>query len=124
MMHRLAEDANAEEIAVAVCATWRAIDAVLTPILGPKGVAAVYNRCLHLAGATYPWLAQLHASSRGAMDLDALKAVFAQQASADAAAAYKLVLQNFEQLLAGLVGTPLSERLLRSVRPDPPSTGA
>jgi hypothetical protein len=123
LAHRAGRDADAAQIADAVCATWQAIDAALSPVLGSRGVAALYKRSLYLTGAAHPWLALLHDGVQHTIELSALKPVIAQQTSADAAAGGNALLQAFYQLLASLVGPSLTERLLRSVWADS-SSGA
>ena len=115
LAQRVAKDANAEQIASALVATWQEIDAALAPILGRHGVAALYKRSIHLTGATHPWLANTHKGLQTTIDFVALKSEFAQQSSADAASAGSALLHTFYDLLTSLVGLSLTERLLRSV---------
>ncbi len=96
-------------------AMWLEIDTALRPIIGQGGVAALYKRSLHLTTPAYPWLASTHEGVQAPMDLAALKAIFAQQSNASAAAGSRALLHTFNELLASLVGPSLTERLLRSV---------
>jgi hypothetical protein len=114
LAHRVAQDADAAQIAEAAVSIWQEIDAALTPIIGQRGVAALYRRSLYITGATHPWLAGTHEGVPTAMDLAALKSALAQQNSA-AAVGGGALLQTFHELLASLVGPSLTERLLRSV---------
>lgn len=91
------------------------IEQLLTPILGPRGVAALYQRSLHLTRATHPWLAQPAEIAQPAIDLMALRTLFEQQDRTAAAAAATALLQSFHDLLASLIGHPLTERLLGPV---------
>ena len=118
LANRVAPDANASQIADAMVATWREIDAALAPIIGSRGVVALYKRSLSLTAAAHPWLVGTHEGVPAALDLAALKAVLAQQTSADAALGGNALLQTFYQLLGSLVGPALTERLLRSVWAD------
>jgi hypothetical protein len=120
--HRVAEGADAGQIADALCATWQAIEVALAPIIGSRGVAALYRRSLYLTGASHPWLAGLQEDAQGSLDLAALKPVFSRQSRADAIAGGDALLQNLDQLLASLIGASLAERLLRSVWAGPGST--
>lgn len=106
------------QIADAVFAVWQKIDAALSPIVGTRGVAALYKRSLYLCGTTHPRLAALHEDVQRVVDLDALKAVLARQSSSDAASAADALFQTFYQLLSSLIGASLTERLLRSVWSD------
>ena len=112
---RVGADASAAQVAAAAVATWQEIDAALAPIVGPRGVAALYRRSLHLTSAAHPWLAGASAGLHDAIDLAALDVVLARQDSASAAAGGDALLQTFHDLLATLVGASLTERLLRSV---------
>jgi hypothetical protein len=123
--NRVARDASAAQIAEAMVATWQEIEAALTPIVGSRGVAALYKRSLFLAGATHPWLAGTHEGDQTGIDLAALNSVVSQQSSADAALGGNVLLQTFYQLLGGLIGPSLTKRLLRSVWAEtfrPPAT--
>ena len=115
LVRRFGADASAAQVAAAALATWREIDAALAPIVGPRGVAALYLRSLHLSRATHPWLAGASAGLHDAHDLAALEAVLARQDSASAATGSNALLQTFHDLLATLVGASLTERLLRCV---------
>ncbi len=109
------------QIADAMIATWQEIDAALTPIIGRKGVVALYKRSLYLTVAAHPWLAGVHEGSQAEPDLEALKSVVAKQGSAEAAAGANALLQTFNQLLGSLIGPSLTGRLLRSAWADAPS---
>jgi hypothetical protein len=112
---RLIPDASAEQVADAIEAVWLDIDQALSPIVGHRGVAALYNRSLKLAAPAHPWLACGHHDVLAAVDLPALKALVSQQAAAEGAAGGHALFQAFHELLASLVGAALTERLLRSV---------
>jgi hypothetical protein len=112
---RAGKGAGAAQIADAIVSTWQLIDAALSPIIGHGGVAALYKRSLHLTGRVHPWLAGTHDGVATTMDLAALKSVLARQSGADAAAGGGAVLQQFRELLVGLVGPALTDQLLHSV---------
>jgi hypothetical protein len=115
LAERVENGANAAQIADAIVSAWQEIEAVLSPIVGQRGVAMLYKRSLYLIGPAHPWLAGMHEGVQTAVDLAALKSVFAQQNSTDAAAAGGAFLQTFHDLLASLVGPALTEQLLRPV---------
>lgn len=102
-------------VAANAATTWRAIAAALRPILGGRGVDALYWRSLHLAAAAEPWLAEGIDSTEAAMDLDALATALAGQPPDRAEAGCRAVLEQFTQLLVSLVGASLTARLLASV---------
>jgi len=115
--NRITNDADAVQIAGATVAAWQEIDDALRPILGQRGVWALYKRSLYLAASFHPWLAGLHEGAPAAMDLAALKAVLVRQDSADARAGGAALLQTLHELLAGLLGPSLAGRLLHPVWP-------
>jgi hypothetical protein len=109
------DGADAEQVADAIVAIWLDIDQALNPIIGHRGVAALYNRTLHLTAVAYPWLAVDQPAVPAAVDPAALRAALVQQTVAAAAAGGNALFQTFHELLASLVGASLTDRLLRSV---------
>lgn len=115
LSQRLAEDANSRQIAEAIGAMWADIDTALQPVLGRRGVAALFRRSVHLAAARHPWLSPLKAGSvDAAADMAALMALFAAQSPALAAEAGSALFTIFRDLLTTLIGARLSERLLQA----------
>jgi hypothetical protein len=112
-------NADAEHVAGAAAATWHEIHAVLATVIGPGGVAALYQRALHLICGAYPWLTIADEDPVRAGEFAALQLVLAQQGSAQVVAANAALLQTFYDLLSSLIGVSLTERLLRSVRNNP-----
>jgi hypothetical protein len=115
LAHRLAMGAPAAQVADMVAVVWREIDQALHPIIGHRGVLALYNRSLKQASTLYPWLAVGHAGALAAVDPSALRAALAQQAPAEAVAGGTLLLQTFRDLLRSLIGDSLTDRLLGSI---------
>ena len=105
--------ATAMQIARSVASTLEEIEHALSPILGLKGVLALRKRSVYLAGKLHPWLT-LALQDRQLDDPASLEAMLAAQTSSDAAAAGAAIVQSFYELLASLVGTSLTERLLRT----------
>ncbi len=112
---RVADGADAAQIADIIISTWQRIDVALAPIIGQQGVAALYKRSLYLSVPSHSWLAGTYEGIQPTMDLALLKSVLVQQSSADAAACGGILLQTFHELLTSLIGLSLAERLLRSV---------
>ena len=115
LAQRVGASASAAQITNAIVSIWQEIDAALLPIIGARGVAALYKRSLHLTATTHPWLAGMHEGVQTAIDLAPLKSVLARQSSDDARAGGNALLASFHQLLSTLVGPSLTERLLRAV---------
>ena len=121
----VSDGANAEQVADAIVAIWLEIEQALQPIIGRRGVAALYNRSLHLTAVAYPWLAIDQPAVPAAVDPSGLRAALVQQTVAEAAVGGSALLQTFHELLASLVGASLTDRLLRSVwTPSSPGSPA
>ena len=115
LMRLAGAGAGAAELASASVQTWREIEAALAPIIGQRGVGALYARSLHLAGSAYPWLAGTTQVLQPTIDVEALRILLSSQPSGDAADASGAVLQTFHSLLVHLIGAPLTEQLLRPI---------
>lgn len=109
------EGASSRQVAAAVTSAFQGIDQALAPIIGKRGVAALYKRTVHLASGTHSWLVPTKEEIPTAIDVTALEAALVEQTAADAAAAGALLLQTFHQLLTTLVGPSIAERLLHPV---------
>lgn len=118
MSRRPNGDAASAPGAAAAQGHWRAIDAQLAGIIGPRGVAALYERSLEKAGVRHPWLAAAATDADAAADpYAALQRVLAEQPAAQAQAASDQLLSAFKDLLTRLIGSALAERLLVEVWP-------
>lgn len=108
---------------VALCAE---IGAALTPIVGSRGVAALYKRSLFLTAQAHPALLGLQENVETEMDLSPLATALAPLSDAEATLVGGALLIAFYELIASLIGPSLTERLLRSLwdRPlsDPPAS--
>ena len=103
-----------EQLADAAVATWRDIWIELSPVIGPAGVAALFQRSLFLQAVEYPWLANVSEPPlRG--EFDTLRGELLRQTKADAAAANDALLQTLVQVLSTLIGAALTMRLLQPV---------
>ncbi len=111
----VAAGASPEEVAALVATTLRGIDQALAPIVGQRGMAALYKRSLHLSRPMHAWLPVAAEGADAGADLAALAAALATRTSADAAAASTELLASFRALLTTLIGESLTERLLRPV---------
>lgn len=114
----LGEDAR--QVADAAVVQWRAIDAALSPIIGRRGVAALYKRAVHLAIAERPWLAAAYRGPLGPLETDALHAVLVLQPRARAAEAANAISDIFRALLSSLIGADLTQQLLPPAQPRTP----
>jgi hypothetical protein len=99
-------------IADEVVQLWMRVDTVLRPVVGAKGVAALYGRSRQLAAEQHPWLNVDEVANWKIMDLRVLRA---QVAAQDAGAAVRASLEHmghFDQLLGTLIGEVLKDQLL------------
>ncbi len=103
---------------VALCAE---IGVALAPIIGQRGVAALYKRSLFLASREHPALLDLHEKVQAQMDLAPLMAALTPLSDAEAGAVGGALLISFYELIGSLVGTSLTERLLRALWDRPSS---
>lgn len=112
---RARQGASAEHLADVILAVWRQIGSALAPVIGQRGVSALYRRCLHRAGASHPWMAAARGTDPAEMELSALKAALVRQESMQVAAAGAALLLSFHELIESLIGPGLSRQLLGPV---------
>ncbi len=127
LAQQAANGVDPEQIADIALSTWRGVDAALSPIIGQRGVAALYKRSLYLTKAEHPSLAPVYEGELELGEFATLQLALSQQTSSDAAAANGALLQTFHELLAKLIGAALTDQLLRTVVGPPsfdnPSSG-
>jgi hypothetical protein len=126
LKHRANDHPGAGSTAACVTALCEEICAALTPIVGPRGVAALYKRSLFLTSHEHPVLLGLHANvQQDDTDFSALTATLMPLSETEAAEVGAALFSSFYELLASLIGPSLTERILRSLwdRPlsDPPA---
>lgn len=85
---------------------------VLAPVIGEGGVVALFERSRQLSSRPHAWLAAAAPGLRSGMDLAELRSVVARQDDQAAAAGAASLLKTFHDLLAGLIGEPLTRQLL------------
>ena len=112
-----------ESKAIAYCAVevWTKVISRLEPVIGPRGVDALFRRALHQTSTEFPWLGTAESAGKsGVVALENLKTCIAAQDTASGAAeASCSLLVRFVELLAGLIGESLMERLLSPVWAPP-----
>lgn len=115
LARRFEDKMEVELIANDLVSLWQEIEVVLCPIIGQRGVAALYQRCFHLAGRKYPWLVSSLEGAQTSIDYAHLKTLLTPRSCAELIAGGGLLFKTFYELLVSLVGPSLTERLLRSV---------
>lgn len=108
------QGADIGQVTAAIISAWSEIETALVPIVGQRGVAALYERSLYLTRVHHPWLTAVPENVDARMDLPALEAVLAMQGSGAAAAGGGALLQALYELLGSLIGSSLAEQLLRT----------
>lgn len=98
--------------AAALREEWIRLSGSLAPVIGPRGVCALYARTLHVAGEHFPWLRELPAGAVATMDLDLLVAAVESREADEATNVSKALLARFRELLASLVGAALTDQLI------------
>jgi hypothetical protein len=113
LLHSASTGTPPRRIADSAEAIWTRIDAALTPIIGARGVNALFKRSVSLVGDHHPWLQTAYAVARNPKVFSVLSATLSQQSALSAAEVNGELLQAFFELLANLIGRPLTERLLQ-----------
>jgi hypothetical protein len=112
-------DANA--FAEATLGAWQDVSVRLSPVIGAGGVDALLRRSLHLASATYSWMAIAEDDENNAELLASFKKRLAARETIVAAEAGCILLETFTELLEALIGKSLTERLLNPVWVEAPA---
>ena len=116
---RTPPSAGVEQIADAIVVIWLEINQALHPIIGYRGVAALFNRSLKIAISEFSWLGDGHQGVLAAVDAAALKATLLRQTPETALAGGITLFVTFHELLASLVGPSLTDQLLAAVWTQP-----
>ena len=109
-----------QPVAVAM-SLWHNLHQTLSPIIGQRGVAALFKRSFYLTRDAHPCLAAACDRPDCPDALEALRTALLAQTDATAVAAHSAMLHTFENLLNTLIGPSLTERLLRPVLNQPSS---
>lgn len=112
--HRVGTDVDAAAAALAVVAVWRDAERALQPVIGARGVVALFNRSVHVAASAHPWLERAGQDPAAPLDLEALQSILLAQGAQQALAAGNKLLDQLHRLLEQLIGEGLTERLLRT----------
>lgn len=115
LAQRVGPNADSAKIAQVIVSFLQAMEAALTPIIGPQGVAALYRRSLQLCASRHPRVAHISDRVQASLDLNALDSQLATESEADALYFGEVMLTTFHDLLASLIGLSLTSRLLHDV---------
>jgi hypothetical protein len=106
---------SADTIAEATVKTWQRVGARLAPVIGAHGVDVLFYRALQQTAAIFPWLEIRGKHENSDALLPGLKLSLASQEAVVSAAAGLALRLAFIELLATLIGLPLTQRLLGPV---------
>ena len=93
---------------------WRPLASQLISIIGEGGFIALYARSVYLTQATFPWLASGEASHAADIRFNDLKINLEGQNVIDAKKASHMLFLTFTNILASLIGEPLTASILCS----------
>jgi hypothetical protein len=123
LARRHGQDADAGAIAAATLDLWREVAACLTPLIGARGVDALFRRALQLTIQALPWLGLASEGGVGAGPLAGFTARLEACDPPAAAEASAALLATCAELLAAMIGPSLTGRLLDPVW-GPPAPGS
>ena len=108
-------DPDADAIAQSTLITWQQISAQLEPVIGARGVDALFTRSMHLVGNTHHWLEANGVRKDGAVSPASIRICFEGREPPVVTDAACALLATFTDLLANLIGESLTARLLETV---------
>lgn len=97
---------------------WDQLSQRLVVLIGQDGFTALFDRSLHLASASFPWLASSDASTDKLSRLEALNGALHIRGPDDSKHAVVLLLSTFVDLLCTLIGQNLTMNILRTAWGD------
>ncbi len=105
-------------IADAAMDLWEKLADEIISIVGEAGFNSLYERSVHLAQPTFPWLPPCPSPPQTHHRFAELRTRLADQTPAHARAANSLLLTSFADILASLIGEQLTANILRSAWGD------
>ncbi len=112
---RVGERGDPAHVAACVVSLWRELEQQLMPIIGVRGVAALYGRTIFVTSRMHSWLGTVPEGVQSSMDLDSLHTAISAQPRAVGIEGGSALFTTFHELLVSMVGAVLTERLLRDV---------
>lgn len=97
---------------------WERLSAGLVMIIGNDGFAALYDRSVHLASATHPWLVPDEPPAGSHSRFARLKSCLQARTPDEAREATVLLLGTFTDVLVTLIGQTLTTNILRAAWGD------
>jgi hypothetical protein len=97
---------------------WERLASELISIIGEGGFQSLYSRSIHLTNVTFPWLVLSHSSQQTDSRFAGLKISLEGRDFTEASEASIALLITFIDILALLIGEPLTTSILRSAWDD------
>lgn len=97
---------------------WERLASELISIIGEGGFQSLYSRSVHLTNVTFPWLMLSHPSQQADSRFAGLKISLEGRDFTEASEASIALLTTFIDILALLIGEPLTTSILRSAWGD------
>jgi hypothetical protein len=122
LAHRSGGAPGASAVAEAATVILSQMAALLTPVIGVRGVDVIFRRSLYLTSKDFPLLVPGEEHGDSAALLAGLKDRLAVRDAEDAAEAACALIATFIELLTTLIGESLTDRLMSPVwsHPSPP----
>ena len=112
---RIDKSSDVRLVSDAIVTLWQEVVGRLEPIIGDRGTEVVFSRSLYLTNKEFPWIVLADNTSNSATQIQLfLESFEGRDSNLLSKASYKL-LATFSQLLASLIGEPLTQRLLTPV---------
>jgi len=102
----------------AMVALWERLASEIASLMGDAGFDSLYDRSVHLTEASFPWLVSSAPPADPRPRLKALSDCLSRQSPADIGGANALLLLNFTNTLASLIGEALTINILNSAWGD------
>lgn len=93
---------------------WRSMAEQIISVVGQGGFQSLYARSIFIAQRSHPWLAQPAASLPVDLSFVTLSTCLAEHPPDQAQAASILLMLTFTDLVASLIGEPLTVRILKT----------
>ena len=93
---------------------WEQLALHVSMLVGRDGFNSLYARSLFLSQSQYPWLADDAEALQAPLRFDHLMSMLAAQPQSVAADANRLLLVTLTDILASLIGEPLTAGILKS----------
>ena len=109
---------HTEKVADAAIGFWEQAATQIISIVGEGGFDSLYARSMFLTRSTFPWLVATSESRQSHHRFADLKTSLEGQTPAQIREANSLLLITFTDILASLIGEPLTARILDSAWDD------